>query len=159
MQIKKILVPYDFSDHSQEALDWALELAEKCQATVELMHVIHILPPVVDIPNDVYADVERDQIAAAEQRLEAIRAEKNKWFTGCDGNPRTTRGTFSDDLRTRRNTADRSDCHGLTWSYWALACVYRERGRAGDPTCFVSSPGDQALRSGMTVMRGEGGAD
>ena len=32
MPIRKILVPYDFSPHSEYALDWAIGLAEKWQA-------------------------------------------------------------------------------------------------------------------------------
>lgn len=71
-------MPHDFSKHSEHALDWALEIADKWHATVELLHVVHILPPVVDIPNDMYADVERDQLALAHKNLEAIRTEKTK---------------------------------------------------------------------------------
>jgi nucleotide-binding universal stress UspA family protein len=36
---KKILVPVDFSQHSQEAVATALGLAEKFSASVKLVHV------------------------------------------------------------------------------------------------------------------------
>ena len=76
MQIRKILVPHDFSTHSEHALDWALGLADKWQATVVLLHAVHILPPVVDIPSAMYVDVEQDQLAAAQRNLEEIRTKK-----------------------------------------------------------------------------------
>ncbi len=40
MQIKKILVPFDFSEHSEKALHWAGSIAEKWQAQVLLLHVV-----------------------------------------------------------------------------------------------------------------------
>lgn len=48
MKINHILVPTDFSGPAREATDYALELAEKCKATVTLYHVIE--DPVVYIP-------------------------------------------------------------------------------------------------------------
>lgn len=42
---QKILVPVDFSDPSQHALDYAIELAQAFQARLFLLHVIE--PPVV----------------------------------------------------------------------------------------------------------------
>ena len=81
MQIRKILVPYDFSQHSEHALDWALELAEKWQARLELMHVIHPLPQTVAFSQDVYARAEQNQLATAQEDLEAIRAKKMEGAT------------------------------------------------------------------------------
>ena len=78
MQIRKILVPYDFSQHSEHALDWAIEVAEKWQARLELMHVVHILPHAVALSQDVYARVEQNQLATAQESLEAIRAKKTE---------------------------------------------------------------------------------
>lgn len=45
---KNILVPIDFSDHSQRALDYAIELAAKLDAKVHLLNVIGI--PALGIP-------------------------------------------------------------------------------------------------------------
>jgi nucleotide-binding universal stress UspA family protein len=40
MKVQKILVPIDFSDHSQQALQWGAELAEKYGAQILLLHVL-----------------------------------------------------------------------------------------------------------------------
>ena len=42
MPIHRILVGVDFSEASQQALDWAIELAARLGATVELLHVYQI---------------------------------------------------------------------------------------------------------------------
>lgn len=38
MQIKQILVPTDFSENAQHALDYAVELAQRCSAKLHLLH-------------------------------------------------------------------------------------------------------------------------
>lgn len=133
MQIRKILVPYDFSAHSKEALDWALELAEKWQATVEMMHVVHILPPVVDIPNDIYADVERDQIADAQQRLEAMRVEKTK------GSQATI------DIHVQRGVPFQSICEHAETQQTDLI-VMGSHGRTGLSHVFIGSVAERVIR-------------
>ncbi|HXG21112.1 MAG TPA: universal stress protein [Methylomirabilota bacterium] len=45
MEIRTILVPCDFSDHSALALQWALGLAEQYRAKVVGGHVVHLLTP------------------------------------------------------------------------------------------------------------------
>jgi nucleotide-binding universal stress UspA family protein len=40
MKVQKILVPIDFSDHSQQALQWGAELAEKYGAQILLLTVL-----------------------------------------------------------------------------------------------------------------------
>jgi nucleotide-binding universal stress UspA family protein len=40
MQAKKILVPIDYSDYSEQALQWGGSLAQKYEATLVLLHVI-----------------------------------------------------------------------------------------------------------------------
>jgi len=39
MKLQRILVPVDFSDTSRQALEWALELAGKFDAAVEVLYV------------------------------------------------------------------------------------------------------------------------
>lgn len=40
MSLQKVLVPYDFSDHSELALKYALSLAQEYQAELHLLHVL-----------------------------------------------------------------------------------------------------------------------
>jgi len=42
MEIKTILVPYDFSEHSTQALIWALGFAEHWGAKVALFNVVSL---------------------------------------------------------------------------------------------------------------------
>ena len=48
-EVKKILVPTDFTPTSDRALDWALGLASKLGATVTVMHSYEI--PIVGFPD------------------------------------------------------------------------------------------------------------
>jgi nucleotide-binding universal stress UspA family protein len=49
LSIQRILVPTDFSDTAERALDYAIELAEKMDATVTVMHSYEI--PVIGFPD------------------------------------------------------------------------------------------------------------
>jgi nucleotide-binding universal stress UspA family protein len=40
--LKRVLVAYDFSDHSELALNYGLSLAQEYQAE---LHLLHVLPP------------------------------------------------------------------------------------------------------------------
>jgi nucleotide-binding universal stress UspA family protein len=40
MDIRRILVPLDFSQHSQKALSWALAMAERWRSHILLLHVV-----------------------------------------------------------------------------------------------------------------------
>ena len=69
-RFETILVPVDFSDHSKEALDTAIQLAELFGSTIYLLHCYHIQtagisPYGIVVPSGYYADI-RD---AAEKRL------------------------------------------------------------------------------------------
>ena len=44
MVAQHILVPTDFSDHADYALDYAIELAQKLQARLTLLHIIDTMP-------------------------------------------------------------------------------------------------------------------
>lgn len=44
MTAEHLLVPIDFSPHSDHALEYAIELAQKLQAHLTLLHVIHLTP-------------------------------------------------------------------------------------------------------------------
>ena len=44
MMAKHVLVPTDFSDYANYALDYAIELAKTLQARLTFLHVIHLTP-------------------------------------------------------------------------------------------------------------------
>jgi len=69
-RFETILVPVDFSDHSKEALDTALQIAQLFGSTIHLLHCYHIQtagvsPYGIVLPSGYCADI-RD---AAEKRL------------------------------------------------------------------------------------------
>ena len=73
-RFETILVPVDFSDHSKEALDTAIQIAHLFGSTVHLLHCYHIQtagisPYGIVLPSGYYAEI-RD---AAEKHL-------NDWY-------------------------------------------------------------------------------
>ena len=69
-RFETILVPVDFSDHSKEALDAAIQIAQLFGSTIHLLHCYHIQtagisPYGIVLPAGYYEDI-RD---AAEKRL------------------------------------------------------------------------------------------
>jgi nucleotide-binding universal stress UspA family protein len=69
-QFETILVPVDFSDHSQEALDTAMQIAQLFGSTIHLLHCYHlqtagISPYGIVLPSGYYDDIRE----AAEKRL------------------------------------------------------------------------------------------
>lgn len=67
--IKRILVPVDFSDCSKKALKYALPLASQFDAELTLLHVVQPAQGVPEMPS---LDVQ--VLAAAEKSLEALRS-------------------------------------------------------------------------------------
>jgi nucleotide-binding universal stress UspA family protein len=74
--IRRILVPTDFSEHSQRATEYALSLAERMGASVDLLHVWE--PPaimesetLVMVPGDPGAQLEMVGLAQAGRLLNA----------------------------------------------------------------------------------------
>jgi len=73
-RFETLLVPIDFSEHSREALDTAIQIAHLFGSTIHLLHCYHIQtagvsPYGIVLPAGYYADI-RD---AAEKRL-------NDWY-------------------------------------------------------------------------------
>ena len=133
MQIRKSLVPYDFSQHSEHALDWAIELDEKWQARLELMHVVHILPHAVALSDNVYARVEQQQLSSAQESLEAIRAKK------------TEGTTVLLDCRVRRGMPSQGICDEAT-AQKADLIVMGSHGRTGLSHVLVGSVAEWVTR-------------
>jgi len=69
-RFETILVPVDFSDHSKEALDTALQIAQLFRSTIHLLHCYHIQPAGVSPYGIVlHAGYNADIRDAAEKRL------------------------------------------------------------------------------------------
>ena len=69
-RFETLLVPVDFSDHSREALDTAVQVAELFGSTVHLLHCYHIQTAAISpygivLPSGYYEDIRE----AAEKRL------------------------------------------------------------------------------------------
>jgi nucleotide-binding universal stress UspA family protein len=74
MEIHKILVPVDFSDHSQRALDEAIGLAKTFDAELHLLHCYQIHPAAIAPYGIVIPETfEHDIRMAALQRLSEWR--------------------------------------------------------------------------------------
>ena len=72
IQLKRILVPTDFSEHSERAAAYAVELARRFQA--EEVHCIHVS----DIPADLLATSAYYMTGPSEQFIEQVRQESRK---------------------------------------------------------------------------------
>lgn len=78
--LRNVMVAYDFSAHSQLALQYALTLAQQYQAG---LHMVHILPPpIMDQPEIAWVGKTDTPYHQAARRLqEAVPAETHLWST------------------------------------------------------------------------------
>jgi universal stress protein A len=74
MTVHHVLVPLDFSTYAEQALDYAIALAQKLQARVTLLHVIQ--PPGVNVAGGIWpsATFLQDLEAAVTRDLEGYLA-------------------------------------------------------------------------------------
>jgi len=79
IQLRRILVPVDFSEHAQPVLEWAAHLAAEHGSKVILLHAYHL--PVefqqlegAYLPQDFWTNVKSE----AQQNLETYRADLAK---------------------------------------------------------------------------------
>jgi nucleotide-binding universal stress UspA family protein len=75
LQLKRILVPVDFSVPSQEALNFARRLASSFGADITLLHVVENMPVAVFPEMPAYLDYSGEDFDAAERDLQALAAE------------------------------------------------------------------------------------
>jgi nucleotide-binding universal stress UspA family protein len=74
--LKHFLVPLDFSEYANLALEYAIGLANKLQARLTLLHVIHELPiGAGDMATALPASYLEDLEAGVKQRMEAYRQQ------------------------------------------------------------------------------------
>lgn len=72
MKSLKILVPFDFSRHSQETLNFVLGLRELCDLSVVLLHVV----PAGEV--ETFAELGGESAAVTARRIEEARVELEK---------------------------------------------------------------------------------
>jgi len=80
MDLKKILVPCDFSSYAEHAFAWAVRLAQQANAEIILIYAVPIfahlsyteVPILVDIPK-----VEAELVAEGEKQLRKFLTEHN----------------------------------------------------------------------------------
>jgi nucleotide-binding universal stress UspA family protein len=73
LSIRQILVPIDFTDTSERAFEYAVELARKFGSAITVLHAYHI--PVYGFPDGAFitgADVAAQIATAAQSRLDAF---------------------------------------------------------------------------------------
>ena len=81
--MKKILVPTDFSPSSENAIDYALAMAEQMGATVDIIHVFHLsLADASSIPPEFIQEMLDDQEKQVFQKLETLVKGKNRSLIG-----------------------------------------------------------------------------
>ena len=99
-RIEKILVPFDFGEPAENALDFAQKLATSFGASVEVIYVVPYLPnAALPIPElgaiPMAAQTLEEVIADAEARLETVRAAGLPVKTTVSvGDPRAQRGAL-----------------------------------------------------------------
>jgi universal stress protein A len=78
LDLKKILVPVDFSETSKKAFQYALKFAEQFDCEITLLHVVQPISPIVGAPLavEVYSDAE-DEFSEAEKNLAVLVAESH----------------------------------------------------------------------------------
>lgn len=77
IQLRRILVPTDFSQHSQCALDYACAFAARFGSELHLLHVVNDVVPIVPEAGMVLPDIQsyrRELVTAAEQELARLPA-------------------------------------------------------------------------------------
>jgi nucleotide-binding universal stress UspA family protein len=81
METQHYLVPLDFSEHADKALQYAIELAQKVPARLTLLHVIHTMPLGVteigaSLPYAYLQEMEADIAQAMDAYLQRVQAAK-----------------------------------------------------------------------------------
>ena len=78
IQVRRILVPIDFSEHAASVLDWAVHLAKTHSATLVLLHAYHL--PVefqqlegAYLPADFWTNVKQEAVSALAEHAERLR--------------------------------------------------------------------------------------
>jgi universal stress protein A len=78
LDLKKILVPVDFSETSKKAFQYALKFAEQFDCEITLLHVVQPMTPMVGAPLAVEPFLgAEDEFSVAERNLALLAAESH----------------------------------------------------------------------------------
>ena len=75
LQLKKILVPTDFSETSKKAVKYALRFAEQFGCEIALLYVVEPATPMIGAPIGVEPFTDKDEFSMAEKDLAVLAAE------------------------------------------------------------------------------------
>lgn len=135
MELKKILVPCDFSSYAEHALAWAVRLAQQSNARVVLVNAVPIfshisyteIPILVDIPK-----IEAELVAEGEKQLRQFLSEHNT------GNvPIESRAMLGDPFSVICRVADEEHVDLI---------VLGSHGRTGLSHVFLGSVAERVVR-------------
>jgi nucleotide-binding universal stress UspA family protein len=130
IEFKHILVPTDFGEHAAHALDVAIALATKLDATLTLLHVHYLPPPAYEF--DITWPIEELEVRA-QQALDAALATAKQRYPKCDRV--FERGYPSDRIV---ETAKKRD---------ADLIVIGTHGRRGIPRMLLGSVAEKVVRT------------
>ena len=147
--ITRILVPVDFSAHSERALHYAATLAGQVGASVELLHVVEdfsygVLSEVY-VPN--LPEMMQEAINAAVERLTSLKASVFPQGSNVE--------TVAYVGRPARTIVEYANAGGFD------LIVMGTYGRTGLPHLFMGSVAEQVLRTAscpVLAVRGSGAA-
>ena len=142
MTVQHILVPTDFSQYADYALDYAIELAKVLQAHLTVLHVFHLSPLALgEAPPAVLADTLAAMEANAQHQTQMALARVQE--AGLQGDSAIVEGI---PFQVIINTAESMDVdlivmgtHGRTG---LTPCPHGQRGGKSGASGPLSSPGD-----------------
>ena len=77
LDLKKILVPIDFSETSKKAVQYAVRFAEQFSCDIALVYVVEPTTPIIGAPLAVEVVTDEDEFCIAEKDLAALAAESH----------------------------------------------------------------------------------
>ena len=134
LEIHKILVPIDFSEHSQRALDEGIGFAEKFQAELHLLHCYQVHPVGAVAPYDVMLPPSWERMVE-----EAARGLLSEWRQ----NASAKNVSVQEHLRTGAPSEAIAD---LARSIGADLIVMGTRGLSGLKHVLLGSVAERTIR-------------
>lgn len=84
-EIRKIIVPVDFQQYTEEIAEYATAMANKLAAKVVFFHVVESLVFYADFVPTYMPVKDEETIAHAEKRMDELVARHSKTWMGCSG--------------------------------------------------------------------------